>query len=158
MTGGTKMLNWYFYGKNGKHDESKYNALTEDQKKFFHEALGLFMMCCEIGHISTVTLPILLERINMQDLYSRKITEEELKPFIGVVANVETKGSKEFFALKFRTKTTAQLNKDWTEFRKELEKKSSPKKPGDDLDHVSTKHWKACQGSYLVKGVCGNCK
>ena len=106
------MLRWYFYGKNGVDDKAKYNALTEEQKKFFHEGLGLYMMCCEIGHVSEMTIPILVQRINMQGLSTETINIDHLKPFIGVVANVSTMGSKEFYALKFKSTnvTTKQLD------------------------------------------------
>jgi len=125
------------YAENGKYWTEKYEALSEEQKNFFHGTLGMCMMVWAISHISKTTIEEIIERemtglapmftrpdaINDDDY--RKQIKEQLTPYIGFETNVYTETFKEWVAVKVqheysrsKLKSRAAINKEQTQYEK----------------------------------------
>lgn len=85
--------------------ERKFEALSEEEKKFFHEVLPYALMLADIGVVSFETIPHILSRVQfLSDNFWRgaipvkylSVKEEYLKKFIGFRANVRTTSFVEF--------------------------------------------------------------
>lgn len=76
--------------------EDKFNALSDDDKTFYHESLPFILMMTDIGTVDPVTIPSIVKRLFVcnRDLLNKEVTEEmfteHLNKFVGYEANVTT--------------------------------------------------------------------
>ena len=120
-----------------KYWDEKYQALSEEQKQFFHSTLGMCLVVWAVSHISKTTIEEIIEREmtglapmftrpkNTNDDEYREQIEEMLTPFIGFEANVHTETFKEWVNIKVqhkyrrsKLKSRAAITKEQTQYEK----------------------------------------
>jgi len=78
-----------------KKAEEKFKSLSEEDKEFYHQYLGMVLMAVDVSHISKDSIPVIIARHKAYPVLMGKIRKkledpEYLKRFIGYEANVTT--------------------------------------------------------------------
>ena len=91
-------LNYGFgYGSSDNTEgDKKYEALSKEDKEFYHQDLPSLLLITDIGLITEESIPHIIARLRIYEPSNTSITKEYLRTFIGFKSNICTSTNQEF--------------------------------------------------------------
>lgn len=83
--------------------KARYEQLSEEDKKFYHNVLPWAMMALGLGHLSKETIPVFVNRNERLDMVDKEHSDPKyLERFIGFECNVNTETDREWIDHHFK--------------------------------------------------------